>query len=85
MQPLGITGESPSRSRHRHLSALDRTPARFGVVPYHSIVAAFTDGEVRRLERKANPLPTPAEGSCYRRPSSGNGGVSYRERQDMAA
>lgn len=38
------------------LSTLERTPARFGVVPYHSIVAAFTDGEVRDWNRK--PIPT---------------------------
>ena len=38
------------------LSALERTPARFGVVPYHSIVAAFTDGEVRDWSEK--PIPT---------------------------
>jgi len=38
------------------LSALERTPARFGVVPYHSIVAAFTDGEVRDWNEK--PIPT---------------------------
>src|SRR6266852_4956714 len=38
------------------LSALERTPARFGVVPFSSIVAAWTDGEVRDWNQK--PIPT---------------------------
>ena len=45
-----------SRHQGELLGALERTPARFGVVPYHSVVAAFTDGEVRDWNQK--PIPT---------------------------
>ncbi len=39
------------------LRTLETTSAsRFGVVPFHSIVAAFTDGEVREWNQK--PIPT---------------------------
>jgi hypothetical protein len=38
------------------LRALQQTHSKFGVVPYHSIVAAWTDGEVRDWNRK--PIPT---------------------------
>jgi len=38
------------------LSTLERIPARFGVVPYHSVVAAFTDGKVRDWNEKPIPI-----------------------------
>jgi hypothetical protein len=38
------------------LTALRKSHNRFGVVPYHSIVAAFTDGEVRDWNRKPIPV-----------------------------
>jgi hypothetical protein len=38
------------------LRALQHTPEKFGVVPYHSIVAAWTDGEIRDWNQK--PIPT---------------------------
>ncbi len=38
------------------LRTAETTSARFGVVPFHSIVAAFTNGEVRDWNRK--PIPT---------------------------
>jgi hypothetical protein len=39
------------------LEALQRAPSRFGVVPFHSIVAAWTQGELREWNPKA-PIPT---------------------------
>ena len=38
------------------LRALQDTPRKFGVVPFHSIAAAWTDGEVRDWNQK--PIPT---------------------------
>jgi len=38
------------------LRALEDTPQKFGVVPFHSIAAAWTDGEVRDWDRKPIPL-----------------------------
>ncbi len=38
------------------LETLQRAPARFGVVPFHSIVAAWTDGKTREWNQK--PIPT---------------------------
>ena len=38
------------------LRTVETIPTRFGVVPFHSIVAAFTDGEVREWNQK--PVPT---------------------------
>ena len=38
------------------LRALQDTPRKFGVVPFHSIVAAYTRGEVRDWNQK--PIPT---------------------------
>jgi hypothetical protein len=37
------------------LETLERTPSRFGVVPFHSIVAAYTDGKIRDWNQK--PIP----------------------------
>jgi hypothetical protein len=46
-------------SGHQHmlLQTLKTAPARFGVVPFHSIAAAFTQGEVREWNPQA-PIPT---------------------------
>jgi hypothetical protein len=38
------------------LTTLEQSRGRFGVIPFHSIVAAFTNGEVRDWDRK--PIPT---------------------------
>jgi len=38
------------------LRSLGRSPQKFGVVPFHSIVAAFTGGEVRDWNRKPIPI-----------------------------
>ena len=38
------------------LRSLGRSPHKFGVVPFHSIVAAFTGGEVRDWDQKPIPI-----------------------------
>ena len=38
------------------LEALEHAPAKFGVVPFHSIVAAWTGGAVRDWDQKPIPL-----------------------------
>ena len=46
---------------HNHqwnlLHTLEKAQARFAVVPFHSIAAAFTDGKVRDWDEKPVPIP----------------------------
>lgn len=54
----GAAMSYPMRSHQWDLlQSLDDTHSRFGVVPFHSIVAAWTGGKVRDWDRSPVPIP----------------------------
>jgi hypothetical protein len=57
--------------QHALLEALQDSPRKFGVVPFHSIVAAWTDGEIRDWYQKPIPLRQLQRGVGIVVPSAG--------------
>lgn len=54
----GARMESPMDNHQwQMLGSLEKLAARFAVVPFHSIVAAWTDGKTREWERAPIPVP----------------------------